>query len=183
VSVEVFVPANFVAAGWGTPTVCARHGEPAVVSKRIRFVSHTSAWLILLGVLIYFVVVAATRKSVWSPAWPFCTRCEKERTTKLAAGWGSLLAGAALWVASTQLLPRGAAPIGALIGLVLFVGGAMVAGRGGRYAIAGGVVTDDGRAVRFPRAHETFATQATTAQQAAAHHYAAQPAPGHTQPN
>jgi hypothetical protein len=182
VSVEVFVPANFVSAGWGTPTVCARHGEPAVETRRIRFVSRTSPWLVLLGVIIYFIVSAATRKTVWAPAWPYCNRCKKEGTTKTAAGWGGFLLGLLIWMGSTQL-PQDVAPIGTLIGIALFIGGLIAVGRGSQMAIAGGVVTDDGLAVRFARAHEAFASQAAAAQQAAAQHYAAQqPYPAHPYP-
>ncbi len=173
VSVEVYVPANFVAAGWGIPTVCARHGEPAVERTKVRFVSHTSRWLILIGVIVYVVVMAVTRKTVVSPAWPFCARCKKEEVTRTLIGWASLIAGVLLWFASVQLLSR-PAHVGALVGVVLLVGGVIVAGSGTRPSIAGGVVTDDGRAVRFTRAHENFASQAVAAQQAAAQHYAAQ---------
>ncbi|GAA2913297.1 hypothetical protein Acy02nite_90590 [Actinoplanes cyaneus] len=172
-SVEVYVPANFVAAGWGTPTVCARHGEAAVERAKIRFVSDTSRWLILLGVIVYVVVMAVTRKTVVSPAWPFCARCKREEVTKTLTGWASLIVGLLLWFASVQLLSK-PAPIGALVGVVLFVGGALVAGSGTRPSIAGGVVTNDGQAVRFARAHENFASQAVAAQQAAARQYAAQ---------
>ena len=37
VAVEVRIPADYVSTGWGTPTVCARHGEPAVAHKRVKF--------------------------------------------------------------------------------------------------------------------------------------------------
>jgi len=174
VSLEVSIPANFVSAGWGTPTVCARHGEPAVERTRIRFASHTSGWLILLGVIVYFIVLAATRKTVGSPGWPFCMRCKKEETTKTFAGWGSLIVGLLIWVSSVQLLGK-AAPVGAIIGFVLLVGGFITIGRGTLPTIAGGVVTDDGLAVRFARAHERFANQAALAAQAAAQHAAMQP--------
>lgn len=172
-SVDVSVPANFVSAGWGTPSVCARHGEPAVVTSKTRFVSRTSSWLVLLGVIIYFVVMAATRKTVWSPAWPFCARCRKEETTKTLAGWGGLVVGLVIWVGSVQILGS-RAPIGAITGCVLFIGGVILIGRGTRVAIAGGVVTGDGLTVRFARAHEEFANQVALAAQAAARHHAAQ---------
>jgi hypothetical protein len=164
VSVKVDVPAIFVATGSETPTVCVRHGEPAVERMKIRFISHTSGWLILLGVIVYLVVATATRKTVVSPAWPFCVRCKREEATKTLAGWGSLIVGLLLWFGSVQLLSK-AAPVGALAGFVLFVGGVIVAGRGTRPRIAGGVVTDSGQAVRFARAHENFASQAMAAQQ------------------
>lgn len=173
--VEVFVPANFVSADWGTPTVCARHGEPAAERRRTRFASHTSRWLYLLGVVVYFIAVAASSKVVWAPAWPFCARCEKEHASKTAAGWGGGVLGVLIWVFSRSL-PHDVAPVGAIIGVLLFIAGVIVAGRGGRLAITGGVVTDDGQAVRFARAHETFASQAAAAQQAAMQHFATQQA-------
>jgi hypothetical protein len=169
-SVEVLVPANFVSAGWGTPTVCARHGEPAVETKKTQFTSQRSRWLFLLGAIVYY----ATRKTVTAPAWPFCVRCTKEHTTKTAAGSAGFIVGILIWVGSTQLLPTDAAPIGTLVGIVLFIGGAFTIGRGGRPAIAGGSVTSDGHAVRFAKAHEAFAVQAAAARQAAAQQYAAQ---------
>jgi hypothetical protein len=106
VAVEVVIPATFVSAGWGTPTACARHGEPAAETRKVRFVNRTSRWALL----------------------------------------------------------------GVHVGLVLLV----VAGRAGWVTIAGGAATDDGLAVRFGKAHETFAAQAAAAQRAAAQHYAAQ---------
>ncbi|MGX6607308.1 hypothetical protein ACWKSP_35055 [Micromonosporaceae bacterium Da 78-11] len=173
-SVQLFVPANFVSAGWGTPTVCARHGEPAVVRERIRLVSPVSGWLFLLSPLIYYIVVAATRKTVWAPQWPLCVRCKKEQLTYSAAGGAVLLVGLGLWVLCVQV-PDTWARVGAGIGFLAFVGGIIVARRGSRAVIVGGVVSDDGQAVRFADAHEAFARQAVAAQQVAMQHYAAGP--------
>jgi hypothetical protein len=169
-SVEVLIPANFVSAGWGTPTVCARHGESAVEQRKTQFTSRRSGWLFLMGAIVYY----ATRKTVTAPAWPFCAQCTREHSTKTAAGAASFIVGILIWVGSTQLLPTDVAAIGALVGIALFIGGAIVIGRGGRPTIAGGAVTADGHAVRFAKAHEAFAIQAAAAQQAAAQHYAAQ---------
>ena len=170
-AVEVRIPAQFVATGWGIPTVCARHGEPAVVRKRAAFISRNPGWsyaLVLAGVIVFVMVAAAIRKTVVARAWPFCARCNKESRHDVTAGLGLLAAGVVAF-ALTGVLPSEASGPVVFLGIVLLLVGFIVAVRGGNRALrANGHVVDGGRTVQFNRAHEAFAAQVAAAQQAAA---------------
>ena len=170
-AVEVRIPAQFVATGWGTPTVCTRHGEPAVEQKRVNFISRTPGWtyvLLLAGVIVFVIVAAAIRKTVVARAWPFCARCNKESRHDVTAGLGLLAAGVVAF-ALTAVLPSEASGPVVFLGIVLLLVGFIVAVRGGNRALrANGHVVDGGRTVHFNRAHEAFAAQVAAAQQAAA---------------
>ena len=176
-AVEVRIPAQFVATGWGTPTVCTRHGEPAVEQKRVNFVSRTPGWsyvLLLAGVIVFVIVAAAIRKTVTASAWPFCARCGEERKRGLTVGLGIVAAGV-LAFALVAVLPEDSGALAILLGIVLLLVGYIIAMRGGsRTMRANGHVTDGGQTVQFDRAHEAFAAQAFAAQQAAAQYPAAQ---------
>jgi hypothetical protein len=177
VAVEVRVPAQFVATGWGTPTVCTRHGEPAVEQKRVTFISRNPGWsyiLLLVGVIVFVIVAAAIRKTVTAEAWPFCARCNEERKRGLTVGLGLVAAGVVA-IALVGVLPDGPGSLSVLLGILLLVVGFVVAARGGNRALrAGGHVVDRGQTVQFDKADEAFAAQAGAAQQAAAQHSAAQ---------
>ena len=177
VAVEVRIPAQFVATGWGTPTVCTRHGEPAVERKRVNFVSRTPGWayvLLLVGVIVFIIVASAIRKTVATAAWPFCAKCNAERKRGLTIGL-SILAAAVVAFVLAAVLPDSSSGLAILLGVVLLVVGYVVAIRGGSRAMrANGHVTDGGQWVQFDRAHEAFAAQAFAAQQAAAQQAAAQ---------
>ncbi|OLE25584.1 MAG: hypothetical protein AUG44_15615 [Actinobacteria bacterium 13_1_20CM_3_71_11] len=78
----VNIPAQWVAAGYGVPDICARHGLPATRRLRLRLISRPPGWalpLLIIGVVIYWIVVAALRQTVIAPAWPFCHECEQAR--------------------------------------------------------------------------------------------------------
>jgi hypothetical protein len=178
VAVEVRIPAQFVATGWGTPTVCTRHGEPAVEQKRVTFISRNPGWsylLLLAGVIVFVIVASAIRKSVTAAAWPFCARCNEERKRGLTIGLGILAAGVVA-IALVAVLPSDAGGLAVFVGILLLLVGFIVAMRGGsRTMRANGHVTDRGQTVQFDKAHEAFAAQAAAAQQAAAQYPAAQP--------
>ncbi|WP_030440610.1 hypothetical protein [Actinoplanes subtropicus] len=175
VAVEVRIPAQFVATGWGTPTVCARHGEPAVEQKRVTFISRNPGWsylLLLAALLVFVIVTAAIRKSVVAPAWPFCARCKQERKQGVIMGLGILAAGVVAF-ALTGVLPDSSGGLAAFIGFLLLLTGLIVALRGGSWVMrANGHVIDGGQAVQFDKAHESFAAQAFAAQQAASQYAA-----------
>lgn len=180
-AVEVSIPANFVQTGWGTPSVCSRHGEPAVQTTKLRFISKPPPWayiLILAGVIVFVIVAAATRKTVQNQAWPFCARCKKQRAVGLTVGLSLVVVGLILWMVGVGA-QSDAAGVGFLIGLLVFFAGALVAARSGRSALAGGVVTRDGQWVQFAKASEAFAGQAGAAQQAAAQQWAQRAAAQH----
>lgn len=177
-TVEVRIPAAYISTGWGTPTVCARHGEPAVAGKRAQFVSRIAPGaylLLLLGVIgvIVVAVIAGTRKRATSAAWPFCRRCQARHTKLLYPGAGLILGGIALGVASA-LTSDAAISTGLLWGILVLIAGAIVFAKSSWAAVAGGRVIDNGQTVEFRRAHDAFAAQAVAAQQAAAQHYTAQ---------
>ncbi len=168
------LPANWVAAGYGVPDVCARHGEPAQERKRVRFVSKPPQWayvLILLGAIVYLIVVSSLRKTVIAPAWPFCVRCREFRNRMLAIGLGVLALGIVLFIGSIALASSSdaAGPIPALgvfVGLILLIAGIVVAGQASAPVVAGGQVSQDGAWLLLRRAHAGFAQLAQVAQSA-----------------
>ncbi|XVV08696.1 hypothetical protein ACQP2X_28045 [Actinoplanes sp. CA-131856] len=165
-SVPVNVPSPFVSSGWGTPTVCSRHGQPAVEHKRTRFISRVPSWgyvLLLAGAIPFVIFALVTRKTVEAPAWPFCARCGQTRTRGLIAGIALVAAGVAGLFAGSSLSGDAGAPVW-ILSLVLVMVGYIVALRGGnRMLLAGGHVTERGQFVTFPKAHEAFAAQAAAA--------------------
>ncbi len=178
VSVEVRIPSTFVSTNWGTPTVCARHGEPTAESKQMQFSSPPPGWtyaLLLLGVLPFVIAVVVLRKTVGAPAWPFCAHCVQGRKKRLTIGLGTVAAGVVSF-ALALVMPNDqvtAAGVLLLLGIVLVLTGYIIAMRGAnRTLIAGGRVTQDGQLVEFRKAHEAFAAQAAAADQSAAQHYA-----------
>lgn len=177
--VEVRIPAAYVSTGWGTPTVCARHGESAVAHKRAQFVSGVAprAYLLVLlgvvGLIVLAVIAGTTRKRATSAAWPFCRRCIGRRAKMLYLGAGLIVGGVALGVTSAAMSDD-VISTGLLWGILVLIVGAIVSAKSSWAAVAGGRVVDDGQTVQFRRAQDAFAAQAVTAQQAAAQHYAAQ---------
>src|SRR3954468_12509908 len=110
VAVDVRIPAQFVATGWGTPTVCTRHGEPAVEQKRVTFISRNPGWsylLLLVGVIVFVIVAAVIRKTVVAESWPFCARCAEERKRGRTIGLGIAAAGVVA-IALVGVLPDAA---------------------------------------------------------------------------
>ena len=175
-AVEVRIPAQFVATGRGLPTVCTRHGEPAVERRRVTFISRNPGWsyvLLLAGVIVFVIVASAIRKTVVAAAWPFCARCTEERKRGLSIGLGVMAAGVVA-IALIAVLPDDTGVLAVFLGALLLLIGYIVAARGGWTMRANGHVADRGQTVQFDRAHEAFAAQAAAAQQAAAQ-YAATP--------
>ncbi|WP_157437466.1 hypothetical protein [Actinoplanes subtropicus] len=159
--------------------MCARHGEPAVARKRVKFGSGVSPWsylLVLLGVVglvILAVLIGANRKRAVATAWPFCRRCLGRHATMLYSGAGLIVGGGALGVVSASISEEAISP-GLLWGILILIAGAIMLAQSGWSVVAGGRVIDDGQTVEFRRAHDAFVAQAVAAQQAAAQHYAAQ---------
>lgn len=178
-SVGVRIPAAYVSTGWGTPTVCARHGESAVARKRAQFVAGVSPWsylLVLLGVVglvVLAVIIGATRKRATAAAWPFCRRCLEQHAKMLYLGAGLIFGGVVLGVVSASTSEEAISP-GLLLGVLVLIGGGIVLAQSSWAVVAGGRVIDGGQTVEFRRAHDAFVAQAVAAQQAAAQHYAAQ---------
>src|SRR2546421_475849 len=179
------IPANWVAAGHGVPDVCSRHGEPAQDRKRVRFISKPPQWsyvLIVVGLIVFVIVAAALRKSVWAPAWPFCPRCREYRKKMVSIGLaivglaivmfiGAIVVGSSNPSSDTA---GSLAALGVLFAIFAFIAGLAVAVRAAPPAVAGGQVSQDGAWLLLPRAHEEFARRVQAAQ-SGAQQQAAQP--------
>lgn len=175
----VGIPAQLVTSGAGVPRVCARHGEPAVVTKRVQFRSYTPGWvylLVVLGVLLALIVAAAVQKRVKAPAWPFCARCRASRVKRLLVGSGTVLLAVLVTVVFGTVSPHGSRYGGVLtLGVILLVVvGLGIASRASASVIALGHVSKDGSTVEIGRAHPRFAEEAAAAQQWAVQQWAAQ---------
>ena len=165
------LPAQWVHVGHGLPTVCSRHGRPATRRVAVQFVSRLSPWMYLLMVvslLIYVIVVWATRKAVIANGWPFCSRCRIVRVLRFLTAAAVFIAGivAILVVGSrtsnrTQLsLTEGLVLV---TGLVLFLAGIIAMTRSGWASVARAAVTTDGIWVSVRRAHPRFDAQVLAA--------------------
>lgn len=180
------LPAGWVAAGYGIPDVCARHGELPVQQRKLQIISRPPPWsyvLILLGAIIFLIVVLVTRKTVKAPHWPFCARCKQQRGRLLAIGLTVIGLAAVAVVGAIALIGSvgsdSAAPGLVLLGaFVLLLAGIVVAARSAPVAVAGAQVSRDGAWILVERAHPHFAHRAAVLQHQAAQHQAAQ----HQQP-
>ncbi|MGX6602375.1 hypothetical protein ACWKSP_09610 [Micromonosporaceae bacterium Da 78-11] len=180
----VVIPAHFVSAGWHTPTVCARHGETAVEQRRVTFRSLVPGWiaLFILIPLLIVVVAFAVQRRVTSPAWPFCSRCNRMR----AWGRGFALGMLALAVAF-EVFPFIAGRNGAsdghvaifLIGQILLLLGLLAFVRSSLGRIANGYVAANPSYLEFRKPHPEFVREVAVAKETAEQHYTQQfPAPG-----
>jgi hypothetical protein len=123
--VSVYLPANWVAAGHGLPDACSAHGRPVTARKRTRIESTPPGWvwaLLPLGLLIFLVVRAATRKAIFAAGWGFCASCVLTRRAWMGAGFGLLAAAVLTFFAASQVDPAGSGPmtlVGVSIALVV----------------------------------------------------------------
>jgi hypothetical protein len=181
---SVKLPAAWAAAGGQhLPRVCARHGEPAVLGRKVALLSKPAPWtylLLLAGVLPYAIAVMATRKTVNAPAWPWCPQCVADRKRKLGIGIGimvpSFLLTYALVFAGQDALGE-IAGIGGLVFIVTGFAGAFIAVRGGANLISGANVSRDGRWIEVPKAHERFAAEVRPPEVATVPQYESQQTP------
>ncbi len=165
---QTVLPANWVAAGYAVPQVCARHGEPAAEGVRTRFQSRPPSWsyvLLILGALPFLIVAYSVRKTVYAPSWPFCAQCKALRTRLLVIGCVTLVAGAALFAGG--VVASGGATDGnsvggllLLVGLFVAIAGLVVMGLSGRTALARARVSQDGVWVEVLKPDPRFAQQA-----------------------
>lgn len=161
------LPANWVAAGYGVPQVCSRHGEPAV-REPVGLQSRPPGWsygLLLLGALPFLIVLLATRKTVAAPSWPFCARCKALRIRLLVIGPLAAVGGCAVTVVGAGV--AGGHGQGRVIGAPLIVLGVLVMVTGvvgavlsGSGPLARAQVTRDGAWVEVLKPERRFAEQA-----------------------
>jgi disulfide bond formation protein DsbB len=141
------IPAGQVAAGH-LPHICARHGEPPVEMKRIRFVSKPPPWaavLILAGGIIYLIVVSVLRKKIEAPAWAWCAQCKAQRSRMLGIGLGVLAVGLLLIVVGIATIDSSAGPLLFFVGLLGLLAGAIVAARSNYQVVTSAFVSQDGQ--------------------------------------
>jgi hypothetical protein len=152
------IPAGQVAAGH-LPHICARHGEPPVEMKRIRFISKPPPWapfLILAGGIVYLIVVSALRKKIEAPAWAWCAQCKAQRSRMLGIGLGVLALGLLLIIGGIATIDNSAGPLLFLVGLVGLLAGAIVAARSGYQAVSSAFVSQDGQFLEVHKEDQRF---------------------------
>ncbi|GHJ49169.1 hypothetical protein Cs7R123_65110 [Catellatospora sp. TT07R-123] len=160
------LPVAWVRAGHGIPTVCSRHGLPATLRAHTGFESSPPGWTyatIPLGLFLFFIVRAATRKRVEAPVWHYCDRCRALRRnaravfgSATAAGVGIMAAGFARHVGDPGILLFS-------LGLLVAVIGYFGLTRTRLAVIAQGAVTQDGQWVTVARPAAEFAAQVDAA--------------------
>jgi hypothetical protein len=171
-SVTVGLPAQLVSSGALAPSVCSRHGEPAIQRHKVLFRSYTPRWtyaLLLAGVIPFFLVAAILQKRIKAPSWPFCARCSRLQTTCLVGGLGLAVLGAVMVAILTAVLPDGSrnGGLATLACIAMVLAGLGTAAHAGRASIAAGNVTQDGGTVEIRHPHPVFADQVAAARRAA----------------
>ncbi|GID92953.1 hypothetical protein ACFQFC_34805 [Amorphoplanes digitatis] len=175
-SIGIF--SSLVTSGAGVPGVCSRHGEPAVLRKRVRFISKPPGWtyaLLLCGALPFLIAVMVLRKEVKAEAWPFCAQCRQLHKQRTLIGWGLLLPLVlliAITFAGVELGQTGLWLL--LVAIVACAVGFGFLARGGYRLLPQGDVAQDGSAIGFKKAHPAFAAEAQAAYERAAQQHAAQ---------
>jgi hypothetical protein len=126
----IAIPSHWATAGYGIPTVCAKHGRPEVQRRGVSLETATPDWnylLLFLGIVAFFIVRAATAKTLAVRAWPFCETCVRQRFRFKWYAAGVVAVGLALFVAAL----RGLAPAWAVLAAALIVVGSLALVRGG----------------------------------------------------
>lgn len=169
---SVYLPAQWVAAGRGLPDVCAAHGNPVADRRRTRIESAPPAWvwaLLPLGLLIFFIVRAATRKAIFAAGWGFCGACRRTRVTRFIAGIALLGSGAVCLGVLAATADDPASRPGVLIGvgLLLIIAGYVALRISAGEVIARARLTRDGWYVEVRDPAPGFAAQARTTMAAA----------------
>ena len=167
------LPATFVSSGWGTPTVCAPHGEAAAEHRRVTFRSPPPGWVIALIVLSPLAVVIGAlclQKRVKATAWPFCAQCGRSSRVRRIVTAG-VFAAFAVMIGVTIAIGESQQGPAALVGsLALLVAGFVALSNASNMKVAGAAVTVDGVWVSFRNAREAFVAQVMNTMAAAAQH-------------
>jgi hypothetical protein len=171
---SIAIPASLVQNGTGIPQVCAKHGEPVVLHKTVKFLSKPPVWsyfLIIFGAIPFLIVTLLLRKEVQAQAWPFCEQCVKQRKNRLAIGIPLIVLLPLTFVLAGSLGDSGGVLV--LVGFVAAITGFILVARNTYRALPWGFATRDGSAVEFPKAHPSFVAAAQAAYAQAAQQYAA----------
>jgi hypothetical protein len=170
--VEITIPEAVAASSQGMPRVCVRHGLPAEQYKRVTFRSRTPNWtylLILIAVIAFAIVVAATQKRVKAVAWPFCNECAALRKRRFLTGAGLIALSVVGIVVLASTLPSDSSYGNYIVlafVLALIVGLGYLA-RAGWPSIADGYASRDGSGVELADPSPAFAQAAAPAQERA----------------
>ena len=152
------IPAAQVTAGH-LPHICARHGEPPVAMKRIRFISKPPPWapfLILAGGIVYLIVVTSLRKKIEAPAWAWCAQCKSQRSRMLGIGLGVLGLSLLLIIGGLATIDGSAGPLLFFVGLIGLIAGAIVAARANYQVISSAFVSQDGQFLEVHKEDQRF---------------------------
>jgi len=93
------IPAAPLSAGVPLPAACIRHGEPAVATRPVTFLSRTPAWVglfIIFTIVVPIVLTLVLRKRVKAAAIPVCDECVADRSLRLRAMTAALVSTAVL---------------------------------------------------------------------------------------
>jgi hypothetical protein len=154
-----------VATGWGIPTVCVRHGEPAAGQPRITFRTLVPGGtvLVVIAPLIMLIVVLATQRRVVAPTWPLCARCLRLRNLRRVVTAALLGLAGALAVIAFAVLDSWGSTVA--LAVVALVAGLWALSRSTTSRIANGYVDASGQALEFRRPHPRFVTLVAAAKQ------------------
>jgi hypothetical protein len=165
----VAIPSHWATAGYGIPSVCAKHGRPEVRRSRISLETATPDWqylLLLIGILAFFLVRSLTAKTLAVTAWPFCDTCLRERLRLKWIAAGTFIVGLVLFVAAVRgLLPPAAA---VLMAVLMVVGGlAFVRGDWAWRRMSRAKLSEDAGWITVAKPHAAFEEQFAPYQPAA----------------
>lgn len=158
----VTLPVGVVRNPLSLPMRCIRHGEPEVGRERVTFITGTSLGMhatMLAAGLAGLVVTPGVRNPVRAPAWPFCPRCRRDHTRRLAVGRGVGVGVPVLLVLLAVVTGGAVPPVVVLLGsLAGILAGGTVGALGTWVGLTGGEVTKDGAEVVFQQAAAAFVT-------------------------
>ncbi|MBB5866905.1 hypothetical protein F4553_000284 [Allocatelliglobosispora scoriae] len=163
----VRIPAHRVVAENGLPDVCAAHGNPATVRMETRIESSPPGWVwatLPLGLLVFFILRAALRRSVTAPSWGFCRDCLVTRRNRLVTGLALLVGGVASGIAIVAFA-EATSRFGwlGLVCLLLVIAGYVVLRISAGEVVARASVTRDGEFVEVRHPAPAFAAQVDAA--------------------
>jgi hypothetical protein len=106
--------------------VCARHGEPEIMRRKVKFRSKRPDWLyplIAVGVILFVLIDIAIRDTLVVAGWPFCAQCRKLRLQRILSGIGLVTLGVAFIVVNAIVgLPGPVKDLGPLSIFVIVAG-------------------------------------------------------------